>query len=198
MISLIFRIKNNNKCIYKTEKQFDRYRKQICQLQFTSLAQSCSTLPDPMDWSMPSFPVHHQLLKLAQTHVHRVGDFIQPSHPLSSPSPPSFNLSASGSFPVSQFFTSGGQNTGISASASVLPMNIQDWFPLRFTGLISLQSKELSSLLQQYSSKTLVPWCSAFFMVQLSHSYITTRKTIALTIQTFKGLCFLICCLGRL
>ena len=182
MISLIFRIKNNNKCIYKTEKQFDRYRKQICQLQFTSLAQSCSTLPDPMDWSMPSFPVHHQLLKLAQTHVHRVGDFIQPSHPLSSPSPPSFNLSASGSFPVSQFFTSGGQNTGISASASVLPMNIQDWFPLRFTGLISLQSKELSIVF----SKTIVQNHQFFSTLLPLWSNLTSihdywKKAIALT-----------------
>ena len=92
MISLIFGIKIV-KCIYKTEKQFERYRKQICHLQFSSLAESYPTLPDPMNCSMPGFPVHHQLPKLAQTHVYRVGDVIQPSHPLSSPSPPAFNLS---------------------------------------------------------------------------------------------------------
>ena len=84
------------------------------------------------------------LLKLAQTHVHWVGDAIQPSHPLLSPSP-AFNLSQhQGSFPMNQLFTSGGQSIRASASASVLPMNTQDWFPLGLTGLISLQSKRLS------------------------------------------------------
>ena len=70
---------------------------------------------------------------------------------------------ASRSFPVSQFFTSGGQGIGVSASASVHTMNIQDWFPLGLTGCISLQSKGLSNLLQHHSSKASVPWCSAFF-----------------------------------
>ena len=90
-------------------------------VQFSSLAQSCPTLCDPMDCSTPGFPVHHQLPELAQTHVHRVGDAIQPSHPLLSTSPLTFNLSgkASGSFQMSWFFTSGGQSTGVSASASV-------------------------------------------------------------------------------
>ena len=87
---------------------------------------------------------------------------------------------ASGSFLVSQFFASGGQSIGVSASASVLPMNIQDWFPLGWTGWISLQSKGLSSLLQQHSSKASIRWCSDFFMVQLSHPYVTTGNTIAL------------------
>ena len=95
-----------------------------------------------MDCSMPAFPVHHQLPELAQTHVHRVGDAIQPPHPLSSPFSSCLqSFPASGSFPVSQFFTSGGQIIGASASASVLPMNIQDWFPLGWTGWISLQFK---------------------------------------------------------
>ena len=93
-------------------------------VQFSSVAQSCPTLCDPMDGSTPCFSVYHQLPELAQTHVHRVGDAILPSHPLSSPSPPALqSLSASGSFPMSQFFPSGGQS--IAASASVLPMNIQ-------------------------------------------------------------------------
>ena len=105
---------------------------------------SCVRLCDPVDWSMPGFPVHHQFLELAQTHVHRVSDAIQPSHPLPSPSPAFSFIPASGSFPVNLFFTSGGQSIGVSASASVLPMNIQDWFPLGLTGLISLQSKGLS------------------------------------------------------
>ena len=72
----------------------------------------------------------------------------------------------------------------VSASASVLPMNIQDWFPLGYTGLISLQSKGLLSLLQHHSSKSSILWCSAFFTVQLSHPYMTTRKTLALTKRT--------------
>ena len=88
---------------------------------------------------------------------------------------------ASGSFPMSQLFTSGGQSTGASASASVLPMNIQGFFPLGLIGLI-LQSKK--SLLQHHSLKASVLWHSAFCMVQLSHPYMTTEKTIALTIGT--------------
>ena len=89
--------------------------------------------------------VHHQLPELSQTHVYRVSDAIQPSHPLSSPSPPAFNLSQhQGLF--KQVFSSHqvGQSIGASASASVFPINIQDWFPLGWTGLISLQSKGLS------------------------------------------------------
>ena len=109
--------------------------------------QLCLTLCDPKDCSMPGFPIHHQLLQLAQTHVHWVGNAIQSSHPLSSPTPLAFNLSQpSGSFLMSQFSASGGQSIGVSASVSVLPMNIQDWFPLGCTGLISLQSKGLLRL----------------------------------------------------
>ena len=105
--------------------------------------------------------------------------------PLSS-CPQSFP--ASGSFPVSQLFTSGGQSIGVSASTSVLPMNTQDWSPLGWTGWISLQSKGLSkSLLQHHSSKASILRRSAFFVVQLSHSAMTTGKTIALTRQTFVG-----------
>ena len=94
---------------------------------------------------------------------------------------------ASGSFQMSQFFASGGQNIGVSASASVLPMNMQDWSPLECTGWISLLSEGLSSLLQNHSSKASILWCSAFFIVQLSHSYMTTGKTTALTRWTFVG-----------
>ena len=90
---------------------------------------------------------------------------------------------ALGSFPMSQLLASGDQSIGASASASVLPMSIQGWFPLGLTGLISLQSKGLLSLLQHHSSKASVLWCSAFLMVQLLHPYMTTRKNIALTIQ---------------
>ena len=111
-------------------------------IQFSSVTQSCPTLWDPMDCSMPGFPVHHQLPELTQTHVHQVGDAIQPSHPLWCPSLPPSSCPASGSFQMSQFFASGGQS--IAVSASVLPMNIQDWFPLGWTGWISLQAKGLS------------------------------------------------------
>ena len=92
---------------------------------------------------------------------------------------------ASGSLLMSQFFSSAGQSIGVSASASVLPMNTQDWFPLGWTGWISLLYKGLASLLQHHSSKASILRCSAFFTVQLSHPYMTTGKTIALTRQTF-------------
>ena len=93
---------------------------------------------------------------------------------------------ASGSFPVSQFFTSGGQRIGASASASVLPMNIQDWFPLEWTSWISLQSKGLSRVFFN-TTKASILQHSAFFTVQLSHPYMTTGKLIALTRWTFVG-----------
>ena len=154
-------------------------------VQFSSVAQSCPTLCDPMDSSTPGLPVHHQLLELTQTHVHWVGDAIQPSHPLLSPSPPP-SFPASESFQMSQFFTSGGQRIGVSDSAPVLPMNIQDWFPLGCTGWISVAVQgTLKSLLQYLSSKASILWHSAFFTVQFSYPYMTTGKTKALTRQTF-------------
>ena len=120
--------------------------------KLSSVTQLFPTLCDPMDCSTPVLPVHHQLLKLAQTHVHQVSDAIQPSHPLSSPSPPAFYLSQhQGLFKWVQFFASGGQSIGVSALASVLPLNIQSWFPLGLTSLISLQSKRLSRV---FSSTT--------------------------------------------
>ena len=88
---------------------------------------------------------------------------------------------------MSQFFTSGHQSIGVSTSASVLPVNIQDWLPLGLTGWISLQSKGLSSLLQHHSSKASILLCSAFFIVQISHPYMTTGKTTALKRWTFVG-----------
>ena len=111
---------------------------------YCSVTQSWPTLWDPVDCSVPGFPVFHHLLEFAQLHVHWVGDAIQPSSPLSSflllPSIfPSIRV-----FPMSWLCTSGGQSIRASISASVLPMNIQDWFPLGLTGLISLQSKGLS------------------------------------------------------
>ena len=95
---------------------------------------------------------------------------------------------ASGSFQMGQFFASCGQSIGVSASAAVLPVNIQDWFPWGWTGLDFLAVQgTLKSLLQHHSSKVSILWHSAFFIVQLSHPYMTTGKTIALTRRTFVG-----------
>ena len=114
-------------------------------VQFSSVTQSCPTLCNPMNRSTPGLPVHHQLLKFTQTHVHRVGDAIQPSHPPLSPSPPAPNPSQhQGLFPNSQICAWGSQSIGVSASASVLRMNTQDLSPLEWTGWTSLQSKGLA------------------------------------------------------
>ena len=111
-------------------------------VQVSSVAQSCPTLCDPMNRSTPGLPVHHQLPEFTETQVHRVSDAIQPSHPLSSPSPLAPNSSpASESFPMSQLCAWGGQSTGVSALASFLPKKSQGWSPLEWTGWISLQSK---------------------------------------------------------
>ena len=118
-----------------------------------SITKSCPTLCDPMDCGTPGFPVPHHLLELAQTHVHWVSDGIQTSHPLSFPSPPVFNLSQHQSlFQWVDSLHQEDQSFGTSASASVLQMNIQGWFPLGWTGLISLQSKGLSRV---FSSTTI-------------------------------------------
>ena len=156
-------------------------------LRICSVAQLYPTFCDPIDWGTPGFPVLHHLLELSQTHVHRVGDAIQPPCPLFLSSCLQF-FPASESFPVSQLFTLGGQSIGVSASASVLPMNIQDWFPLGWTGLISLLLKGLSRVFSNTTVlKASILWHSAFFMVRLSHPYMTTGKTIALNIWVFVG-----------
>ena len=135
-----------------------------------------------MDCSTPGFPVHHQQPELAQSHVRLNSQWCYPT--ISSSVIPFFSclqsFPASGSFPMSQFFASGGQSIRASISASVLQMNIQDWFPLGWTGWISLQSKGLSRV---FSNTTVQQCCS--LIVQLSHPYITTRKTIAVTIWIF-------------
>ena len=132
---------------------------QFSSIQFSSVAQSCLTLCDPMNRSTPGLPVHRRLPEFTQTHVHWIGDAIQPSHPLIAPfssCSPSFpgsgNLNLT-HFPMSQF-SSGGQSIGASVSASVIPMNIQDWSPLGWAGCISLPCKgTLKSFLQHHSSK---------------------------------------------
>ena len=95
------------------------------------------------------------------------------------------SLPASQSFPMSQLFTSGSQNIGASALASVLPMIIQGWFPLGLIGLISLLSRGFSRVLQHQISKASILWCSVFFKVQLPHLYMATGKSISLNIRTF-------------
>ena len=153
-----------------------------------SVAQLCLTLCNPMDCSMPGFPVLYHLPELVQTHVI---ESVMPSNHLVFchillPCPQSFP--ASGYFLMSQLFKSRGQSIGASASASVLPMNIQGWFPLGLTCLISLQSKTLcKSLLQHHSSKASILWCSAFFIVQHSHPVMATGKIIDLAIWGFVG-----------
>ena len=147
-------------------------------VQFSSVAQLCLILCDPMDCSTPGFPVYHQLLELTQTHVHCIGDAIQPCHPLLSPSPPAFNLSqhqglfqwVSSSHQVAKvlefqlryFQWISPSNEGLLMK-SVLPMNIQDWFPLGWTDWISLQSKGLSRV---FSNTTVQK--HQFFSAQLS------------------------------
>ena len=119
------------------------------------------------------------------------------SHPLSQWCHPAISSSvvpfssfaqsppASESSPKSQLFAWGGQSTGVSASASVLPMNTQDWSPLGWTGWTSLQSKGLSRVFSNTTAQASICWCSGFFIIQLSHPYMTTRKTTAFTIRTF-------------
>ena len=117
----------------------------ISSVQFSSVAQSCLTLCDPMNLSTPGLPVHHQLPEFTQTSC----SSSRWCHPAISSSVITISscpqsLPASGSFPMSQLFASGGQSIGVSTSTSVPPMNTQDWSPLGWTGWISLQSKGLS------------------------------------------------------
>ena len=160
----------------------------ISSVQFST--QSCLTHCNPMDYSMPSFPVHHQVPEPTQTHVYHVSNAIQPSHPLASPSPPTFNLSQyQGLFQaVGSLHQMAKYYIGGLASASVLPMNIQDWFPLGLTwlDLFAVQGT-LKSLLRHHSSKASILQHSAFFIVQLSHPYMITGKTITSTRQTSVG-----------
>ena len=133
-------------------------------VHFSSVTQLCQNLCDFMERTTPGLPVHHQPPESNQTHVHWVSDAIQPSDPLSSPSPPALNLSQNqGLCQGVSSLPSGDQNIVVSASASVLLMNIQCWFPLGLTGWISLQSKRLSSVLSNTTAQK-----HQFFGAQLS------------------------------
>ena len=161
------------KCISHIERQIP--------YQFRSVTQSCLTLCNPMDCSTPGLPVYHQLLEFTQTHVHWVGDAIQPSHPLSPlllPSSifPSIRVFSNESVPRIRWPKCWSFNFSISPSSEysgLISFRI-DWFDLAVQG-------SLNSLLQHHSSKASILQLSAFFIVQLSHPYMTTGKTIALT-----------------
>ena len=157
-------------------------------IRISSVAQSCPTLCNPMECSMPGLPVHHQFPEFTQTHVHWVGDDIQPPHPLPSPSPPVFNLSQhQGLF---QWVSS------LHQVAKLLEFQLKHQSSNEYSELISFRMNwldllevqgTLKSLLQHHSSKASILQCSALFLVQLSHPHMTTEKTIALTRQTFVG-----------
>ena len=158
-----------------------------CSVQF-----SCSVVSDSL---RPREPLQHARLSCPSLTPRACSNSCPSSrwcHPTISSSVVPFSclqsFPASGSFPVSQFFASGGQSIGASISASFLPMNIQDCLLLGWTGLLSLQSRGLSRVFfQHHSSKASILRHSAFFMVQLSHSYVTVGKTIALTRWNFVG-----------
>ena len=157
----------------------------------SSVAQSYPTVCDPMDCSTPGLPVHHQLPEFTQTHVHGWW-----CHPTISSSAVPFS-SCLQSFPALNSFQMSQlakvlefqlqHHSNECFSFNIIPMNVQDWFPLEWTGWISLQSKGLKNLLQHHSSKASILWRSALFIVQLSHPYMTTRKNIAFTKWTFVG-----------
>ena len=143
----------------------------------SSVTQLCPTLCDPMVCSMPGFPVCHQLPELAKTHVHQVSDAIQPSFPQPSPSPPAFNISQhqglflwiSSSHQVTKYWSFSFSTSPSNEYLGLISFRIV-WFDLLAAQGI------LKSLFQHYSSKASILWCSAFFIVQFSHPYMTTGK----------------------
>ena len=157
-------------------------------VQFSSVAQSCPTLCDPMNHSMTGLPVHHLFPEFIQTHVHWVSDAIQPSHPLSSPSPPAPNPSqhqglfqrVNSSHEVTKVLEFQLQHQSFQWTPRTISFRM-DWLDL-----LAVQGT-LKSLLQHHSSKASILQHSAVFTVKLSHPYMTTGKTIALTRQTFVG-----------
>ena len=154
----------------------------VFHLSFSSVAQSCPTLCNPVDCSTPGLPVHQQLLEFTQTHVHWISNTIQPSHPLLYPSPPTFNLSQhQGLF---KWVSSSHQVAKVlEFSFNIRPSNEHPGlisFRMDWLDLLAIQGT-LRSLLQHDSSKASILQQVAVFIVQLSHPHMTTRKTIALT-----------------
>ena len=163
-------------------------------VQFSSVVQSCPTLCDPMNRNTPGLPVHHQLPEFTQTHVHRVRDVIQPSHPLLSPSPPApipprmrvFSNESTLHMRWSKYWSFSFSISPSKKHPGLISFRM-DWFDL-----LAVQGT-IKNLLQHHSSKASILRHSAFSTVQLSHPYVTTGKTIALTKWTFIGklcLCF--------
>ena len=155
-------------------------------VQFSSVAQSCSNslLLHGLQHTRPPCPsptprVYPNSCSLSRWCHQTISSSVIPFSSCLQSFP------TSGSFQMSQLFASGGQNIGVSASTSVLPMNIQDWFPLGLTGLISLQSKALSRVFSSTTVQKHQFHAQTFFIVQHSHPYMTTGKTIALTRWTF-------------
>ena len=169
-------------------------------VHFSSVIQSCLTIFDPMNCSTPGLPVHHKLPESTQTHAHRVGDAIQPSHPLSpllllSPIPPSIRVFSNESTLCMRWPKYWSFSFSISPSSEHPGLTS---FRMDWLDLLAVQGT-LKNLLQHHSSKASIFWCSAFFTVQLSHPYMTTGKTIALTRWTFVGKVMSLlfkCCLG--
>ena len=160
----------------------------LCVLQFNLVAKSCLTLCNPMDFSTPDLPVPHQLPGLTQTHVQQASDAIQPSPPLSSPSPPAFNpaqhqVFSNESVLCIRWLKYWSFNFSISPSKEYSRLIS---FRINRLDLLAVQGT-LKSILQHHSSKASILWHSAFFIVQLSHPYLSTGKTIALTRWSFVG-----------
>ena len=169
------------------------YRVSLCNIcsfsaQFCSVTQLCPTLCNPMDCRTPGLPVHHWLPEFTQTYVHWVGDVIQPSHPLPSPSPPACNLSQHQGLSNESVLHIRGPKYW-SVSFSISPSNEHSGlisFRMDWLDLLEVQGT-LKCLLQHHSSKVSIIWHSAFFIVQLSHPYMATGKNITLIRWTFVG-----------
>jgi len=174
--------------VYRVSKSWtglsDLTTKRCSTVQFSSIAQLYPVLCNSVGCITPGFPVHHQFPEFTQTHVHWVSDAIQPSVvPFSHLQ----YFPASGSFPMSHFFASGGQSIRVSVSTSVLPMNIQDWFPLGWTGWISLLSKGPSRVFSNTTVQKHQFFSTQLYLWSNSHIHTWLLENITLTRHTFFG-----------
>ena len=178
----------NARSVFNILKSINVIHHQSVSQSFSSVAQSCLTLCDPMNHSTPGLPVHHQLPESNHTHVHWVSDTIQPSHPPSFPSPPALNLSSIKVFSNESSLCMRWPKYW-SFSFDISPSNEHPGlisFRMDWLDLLAVQGT-LKRLIQHHSSKASILWCPVFFIVQLSHPYMTTGKTIALTRWIFVG-----------